>query len=905
MTRSCIYPIKPPSSKNEAENPVFNQEITLTTSNPFENMLHISVFDKNKRSKDILIGETRISLRNLTNEREHLAWYKLNAHSSEILVGLKAVDFSTAQQYKGTQELKQKAYSPDHAMAKMNENCAGGIPRLAVQLDPGYNANNMVAMQGQAPKDRVASFPRQIVQNQQSRLMYPGSMPKNYLYDSPQLLLQNQEFTCQSDFKDMKCAPLLCLNESQIHRDFPNIARGSFGVVYTGNVQGIKDKVIIKDMQITNYVNIENWKREVSIMNSVRCPYVVEILGYSSSRNILTIIMEYMKKGSLYEVIHIRKEPISILLRMRMARHCALGLAHLHAAGIMHRDVKSMNILVSSDYACKFTDFGCAKLVSSRNFVNTANSGTPLWMAPEVKAGNYSFSADIYSLGIVLYEIFERCLPQFDQVRQTVIFPIHFQSSNLVLQCVDQTPQVRPTAAQIVKKLDIIIRNILNKVRTLISPDEEILLKQNALTFGFNNPEMTQADREINQLYVYLLNKESADVDNLVRMAFSKSSDPVAPTPNSNPIHMGYPNVSPQQLGNPAVNSEPSRLPPQYQDILALKNNQKINPAFHPQFRAVYQLQNAQFNPTDGFVNPSISGDFQDSAPFHQHNQYDPAFRNNENAFYPLPCPISSDQLQIQQSDPPQNYCGYAKSEIVGVDDCSNSDHFSEGQLYDVDRKSFPESQFIEQPKVNSSNPECSFNKAPNNNNFDFQDKKRNSFDRKLIQKKDQGVYSLVNSDQGNVLDYHRQTSGKNDFYAPVLEDTLKNQHLSLSAEGTGVNTKTSLSADNSRHVTLENVYNPSAIPPTKISLDHPENMYPSLDGPSVACRRPYSEWINIEKYIMSQDATRLQALLSQYNIDTSQCTCLDDLRFLLSKNAYKNDALVKELISLSKVLQD
>lgn len=64
-------------------------------------------------------------------------------------------------------------------------------------------------------------------------------------------------------------------------------------------------------------------------------------------------------------VLHKRPEdhPLSIIQRMRMARHCALGFAFLHKKGIMHRDVKSMNILVTDDYACKITDFGCSKLV--------------------------------------------------------------------------------------------------------------------------------------------------------------------------------------------------------------------------------------------------------------------------------------------------------------------------------------------------------------------------------------------------------------------------------------------------------------------------------------------------------------------------------------------------------------
>jgi serine/threonine protein kinase len=140
--------------------------------------------------------------------------------------------------------------------------------------------------------------------------------------------------------------PLTPLDPKAIQRDFPHFAKGSFGVIFTGTVKGIAQKVVIKDMEVHNQRNVEDWKKEIAMMSRMRSPYVVEVLGYCSSGHILTIVMEYMVKGSLYDVLHVRKEPLSLIQRMRMARQCALGVAHLHAAGVIHRDIKSMNILV-------------------------------------------------------------------------------------------------------------------------------------------------------------------------------------------------------------------------------------------------------------------------------------------------------------------------------------------------------------------------------------------------------------------------------------------------------------------------------------------------------------------------------------------------------------------------------
>eukprot|EP01125_Pyxidicula_operculata_P011085 TRINITY_DN361_c0_g1_i4.p1 TRINITY_DN361_c0_g1~~TRINITY_DN361_c0_g1_i4.p1 ORF type:complete len:229 (-),score=27.66 TRINITY_DN361_c0_g1_i4:362-1048(-) len=180
-------------------------------------------------------------------------------------------------------------------------------------------------------------------------------------------------------------------------------------------------------MEVINYNSVEDWKKEIAVMSQNRCRYTVEIYGYCANQNILTIVMEFMAKGDLYGILHKKKEPLSLLQRTRMARQCALGLSFLHTNHVMHRDIKSMNILVTDLYECKLTDFGCAKLVSDRQIYNTYNTGTPLWMAPEVKRGLYTFSADVYSLGLVFYELFEKQLPGWNEMTQTIVLPQQFK----------------------------------------------------------------------------------------------------------------------------------------------------------------------------------------------------------------------------------------------------------------------------------------------------------------------------------------------------------------------------------------------------------------------------------------------------------------------------------------------
>jgi hypothetical protein len=163
-----------------------------------------------------------------------------------------------------------------------------------------------------------------------------------------------------------------------LHRDQPPLAKGSYGVVYTGKVPGIEQKVVIKDMQILNQKTVEDWRRETLLMGENKSPFIADVYGYSSMGPTLTIVMEFFPFGDLYTVLHKKpeKHPLSTLQRFRMARHCLHGVLFLHSKSIIHRDIKSMNILVTEDYTCKLTDFGNAKMLmqsNANNFLNTQN----------------------------------------------------------------------------------------------------------------------------------------------------------------------------------------------------------------------------------------------------------------------------------------------------------------------------------------------------------------------------------------------------------------------------------------------------------------------------------------------------------------------------------------------------
>lgn len=346
-----------------------------------------------------------------------------------------------------------------------------------------------------------------------------------------------------NNLKSSKTTQIRHFTQKEVKRDTPHIAKGSYGIVYTGKVANIKEKVVIKDMDILSQNSIDEWKKEIDLMTLGSCPYTVSIYGYSYSDTSLTIIMEYMPKGSLFDVLHKRHEKISIIQRMRMARHCALGLDFLHRSGIIHRDVKSMNILVSDDYSCKLTDFGCSKIINdgkhSIQHLNTANSGTPLWMAPEVKKGlPYDFSADIYSLGLVIYELFENKLPHYNQITQTTELPSQYKSKYIVSKCVTMNPKERLTASQVVDHLNLLITNILTHVKDLLPKEDEKAIRD----ILAKKKGKDSIDEELGVMYKYLLTKDPEAVDDLINKAFSGHKQKLKnPLPNNNKVCISSP----------------------------------------------------------------------------------------------------------------------------------------------------------------------------------------------------------------------------------------------------------------------------------------------------------------------------------------------------------------------------
>ncbi|GLT90922.1 hypothetical protein SLE2022_088370 [Rubroshorea leprosula] len=255
------------------------------------------------------------------------------------------------------------------------------------------------------------------------------------------------------------------------------IGEGSYAVVYRGIWNG--SDVAVKVFFGNGYSEgtLEDYKKEIDIMKKLRHPNVLLFMGAVYSPERLAIVTEFLPRGSLFKTLHKNNQVLDNRRRLRMALDVARGMNYLHHRNppILHRDLKSSNLLVDRNWTVKVGDFGLSRWKNATFITAKSGRGTPQWMAPEVLRNEPSNEkSDVFSFGVVLWELMTVSIPWNNLNSLQVVGVVGFMDRRLELpegldphvasiihDCWRSDPGQRPSFEDIIHRMTAIVNKSL------------------------------------------------------------------------------------------------------------------------------------------------------------------------------------------------------------------------------------------------------------------------------------------------------------------------------------------------------------------------------------------------------------------------------------------------------------
>ncbi|XP_017266254.1 tyrosine-protein kinase JAK2a isoform X2 [Kryptolebias marmoratus] len=271
------------------------------------------------------------------------------------------------------------------------------------------------------------------------------------------------------------------------------LGKGNFGTVemcrYDPLLDSTGEVVAVKKLQQSTAEHLRDFEREIEILKSLHHENIVKYKGvcYSPGRKNLRLIMEYLPFGSLKEYLNKNKKHIDSKRLLHYASQICKGMDYLGTKRYIHRDLATRNILVESETRVKLGDFGLTKMIpQDKDYYQVANPGeSPIfWFAPESLNNKFSVASDVWSFGVVLYELFtysdKNCAPpvifmeNMGNEKHGHMILVHFfgllrngfrlpapdncptEIYKIMLDCWSFDPKLRPTFKSLVQRVETV-----------------------------------------------------------------------------------------------------------------------------------------------------------------------------------------------------------------------------------------------------------------------------------------------------------------------------------------------------------------------------------------------------------------------------------------------------------------
>jgi len=255
------------------------------------------------------------------------------------------------------------------------------------------------------------------------------------------------------------------------------LGNGEFGQVFRGKWKGreVAIKALYRDPAKAQHDSqaINELKKEIESFRHLTHKRLVRFMGACFEHPHLCFITEYMPNGSLYNFLHVRKVRLPTRHSMNMCMQLCEGVEYLHTRDpvVVHRDLKSLNVVLDLGFNIKLCDFGLTEYIDKNSSRARHNGGSPRYMAPELfdKKMKITEKIDVWAMACIFCEIFGGTIP-YDGVKdmptlthimtvkkESPVIPSHIEIEavkSLIAGCFSFDQEVRPSSTEVFRKLE-------------------------------------------------------------------------------------------------------------------------------------------------------------------------------------------------------------------------------------------------------------------------------------------------------------------------------------------------------------------------------------------------------------------------------------------------------------------